>query len=101
MTEYIWPMEFGSYGEGAEYMSHVFDDYHNARIHSAIGYSTPGEFHMKCRKQLGPGGGYIKSKGQKVILKTGANSRLLNCQSAINPLFWSRSCKISQGERLI
>ena len=43
-TEYMWLIEFGSYGEAAEYMPQVFVDYNNARIHSAIGYSTPGEF---------------------------------------------------------
>ena len=47
-------MEFGSYGEAAEYMPQVFGDYNNARLHSAIGYSTPGEFYLKYRKKLVP-----------------------------------------------
>ena len=53
-TEYIWPMEFGSYGEAAEYLPNVFGDYNNARLHSAIGYTTPGEFYMKWKRGLAP-----------------------------------------------
>ena len=53
-TEYIWPMELGSYGEAAEYMPQVFCDYNKARLHSAIGYTTPGEFYMKWKRQLVP-----------------------------------------------
>ncbi|MCL4318089.1 MAG: integrase core domain-containing protein [Candidatus Thermoplasmatota archaeon] len=49
-TEYMWLIEFGSYGEAAEYMPQVFGDYNNARIHSAIGYSTLGEFYMNWKK---------------------------------------------------
>ena len=47
-------MEFGSHGEAAEYLPQVFGDYNNARIHSAIGYSTPREFYMKWKRQLVP-----------------------------------------------
>lgn len=48
-TEYIWPMEVGSYEEAAKYMPQLFCDYNNDRLHSAIGRSTLGEFYMKCK----------------------------------------------------
>ena len=64
-TEYIWPMEFGSFPVAAEYMPHVFSDYNNARLHSAIGYSTPGEFYMNWKKQLAPEVVISNLKGRK------------------------------------
>jgi putative transposase len=53
-NEYIRSMEFGSYCEAAEYLPQVFGDYNNARLHSAISYSTLGEFYLKCKEQLVP-----------------------------------------------
>ena len=47
-------MELGSYGDAAEYKPQVFGDYNNARLHSAIGYTTLGEFYMKWKRQLVP-----------------------------------------------
>ena len=38
----------------AECTEKAFHGYNNARLHFAIGYTTPGEFYMKCKKQLVP-----------------------------------------------
>ncbi len=56
---------FGSYGETVEYMPQVLGDYNNARLHSAIGYTTPREFYMKCKKQLVPEVVTSNLKGRK------------------------------------
>ena len=58
-------MEFGSYGEAAEYMPQVFGDYNNARLHSAICYSTTGEFYMKWKRRLAPEVVTSNLKGRK------------------------------------
>lgn len=43
--EYIWPHEFRNYQEAEVAIMESFDDYNNRRIHSALGYRTPSEFH--------------------------------------------------------
>lgn len=52
-TEYVWPMEFGSFEEAAECIEKAFHDYNNVRIHSAIGYMTPNEYYGKRLREHG------------------------------------------------
>ncbi len=40
----MWPREFESLEDAREAMRMAFDDYHNERIHSSLGYMTPSEF---------------------------------------------------------
>ncbi len=52
-TEYIWPMEFGSFEEAAECIEKAFYDYNNVRLHSALVYKTPNEYYRKWMREHG------------------------------------------------
>ena len=77
-TGYIWPIDFGSYEEAAEYVPHVFGDYNNARLPSAIGYTTRGEFYMKWKRQLAPEVVISNIGRQKMIPKAGVHFKKTN-----------------------
>ena len=51
----------------AECLLYAFSDYNNARIHSAIGYSTPGEFYMEWKRQLAPEVAISNLQGRKLL----------------------------------
>lgn len=42
--EYVWPREFENLEDAREAIRAAFDDYHNERLHSSLGYMTPSEF---------------------------------------------------------